>query len=113
MPNRLWLGGQAVPPPTPDTMVRVAVMPFRCARGAWAKNEEPSINEVLAEPIARAMMERDGVDKAEVRRLLANFIERPGTGSDKATSGGDRPASTPWPLNPSPMPQRRTQRLGG
>jgi hypothetical protein len=88
-------------------------MPFRCARGAWAKNEEPSINEVLAEPIVRAMMERDGVDEAEVRRLLANFIERPVTGSDKATSGGDRPASTPWPLNPSPMPQRRTQRLGG
>jgi hypothetical protein len=51
-------------------------MPFKCARGAWAKNEEPSIDEVLVEPVVQAMMARDGVGEAEVRRLLTQWSER-------------------------------------
>jgi len=51
-------------------------MPFRCARGLWSKNEEPSIGEILSNPVVRAMMARDGVDEAEVRRLLTKWSER-------------------------------------
>jgi len=51
-------------------------MPFRCARGLWSKNEEPSIGEILSNPVVRTMMARDGVDEAEVRRLLTKWSER-------------------------------------
>jgi hypothetical protein len=51
-------------------------MPFQCARGPWSKNEEPSIAEVLSDPVVRAMMARDGVDEVEVRLLLAKWSER-------------------------------------
>jgi hypothetical protein len=51
-------------------------MPFRCARGLWTKNEEPSIAEVLSDPVVRAMMARDGVDEVEMRLLLAKWSER-------------------------------------
>src|SRR3954447_9775577 len=51
-------------------------MPFRCARGLWSRNEEPSIGEVLSDPVVRTMMARDGVDEAEVRRLLTKWSER-------------------------------------
>ena len=69
-------------------------MPFRCARGAWAKNEEPSIDEILAEPVVQAMMARDCVDEGEVRRLLKNFIERGSTVPETTPSDGDPPTST-------------------
>jgi hypothetical protein len=61
-------------------------MPFKCARGAWAKNEEPSIDEVLVEPVVQAMMARDGVGEAEVRRLLTQWSER--AASEQAELGG-------------------------
>jgi hypothetical protein len=60
-------------------------MPFRCARGLWSKNEEPSIGEILSNPVVRTMMARDGVDEAEVRRLLTKWSER-GT-SERALRG--------------------------
>ena len=47
-------------------------MPFRCARGAYIRNEEPTLEELLAEPIVRLVMARDGVQPAEVRRLAAS-----------------------------------------
>jgi hypothetical protein len=45
-------------------------MPFRCANGRYSHNEEPSLDEILAEPIVRLLMARDGVDEAEIRRLV-------------------------------------------
>ena len=52
-----------------------ALMPFRCARGAYTGNEEPSLDELLAEPIVRLMTGPDRVKKADVRRL-ARVAER-------------------------------------
>ena len=46
-----------------------AHMPFQCARGAYTRNEEPSLQEILAEPIVRLVMARDRVREADVRRL--------------------------------------------
>ncbi len=74
-----------MPPRRLDTISNVTAMPFRCARGLWSKNEEPSIGEVLSDPIVRTMMARDGVDEAEVRRLLTKWSER-GT-SERALRG--------------------------
>jgi hypothetical protein len=34
---------------------------------------EASLDELLDDPIARALMERDGVDSEELRRLLAEI----------------------------------------
>jgi hypothetical protein len=45
-------------------------MPFHCARGTYAKNEEPTLEELLAEPIVRLLMARDGVDEADLRQLF-------------------------------------------
>jgi hypothetical protein len=71
-------------------------MPFRCARGLWSKNEEPSIAEVLCDPGVRAMMARDGVDEVEMRLLLAKWSERgareqSGLRAVTTASGGPQP----------------------
>ena len=68
-------------------------MPFRCARGLWSKNEEPSIGEILSNPVVRTMMARDGVDEAEVRRLLTKWSER-GT-SERALGGAPAISAAP------------------
>jgi hypothetical protein len=46
-------------------------MPFRCARGAYTCNEEPRLDELLAEPVVRLMMARDHVEEAAIRQLAA------------------------------------------
>jgi hypothetical protein len=50
--------------------------PFLCARGAFTGNEEPSLDEILAEPIVRLVMARDRVSEAEVRRIAAEARAR-------------------------------------
>jgi hypothetical protein len=37
---------------------------------------EPAPEELLADPIVRALLERDGIDPAAVRSLLASIRER-------------------------------------
>ena len=44
-------------------------MPFRCAQGRFTRNEEPSLDDLLAEPAIRSIMIRDGVEEAAIRRL--------------------------------------------
>ena len=52
-------------------------MPFQCARGAWSKNEEPSVDELLALSLSvRLVMARDGVKEAEVRRIISELRNR-------------------------------------
>jgi hypothetical protein len=51
-------------------------MPFRCARGTFTHNEEPTLDELLVEPAVRLLMARDRVDEAEFRRLAASTRER-------------------------------------
>jgi hypothetical protein len=48
-------------------------MPFRSASGQFTTNEEPSLDELLAEPIVRMMMTRDGVEEAELRLIIARL----------------------------------------
>ena len=62
-------------------------MPFQCARGAWSKNEEPSVDELLSEPVIRALMKKDGVNAAAVRQVIDELRERRARSSDQiATS---------------------------
>jgi hypothetical protein len=44
-------------------------MPFQCAHGAWSKNEEPTLDELLAEPAVRIVMARDQITEDMVRTL--------------------------------------------
>jgi hypothetical protein len=46
-------------------------MPFRCARGAYACNEEPRLDELLAEDVVRLVMARDRWTEARIRMLAA------------------------------------------
>lgn len=51
-------------------------MPFRCAKGLpFSENEEPSLDELLAEPIVRLVMARDRVDEVRIRQLAAQVRE--------------------------------------
>jgi hypothetical protein len=51
-------------------------MPFRCAAGAFSRNEEPTLDELLAEPIVHMVMARDRVDEASVREIAAEVRRR-------------------------------------
>jgi hypothetical protein len=51
-------------------------MPFSCARGFYTKNEEPTLDELLAEPIIRLLMARDGVVEAHLRRLVMSIRQQ-------------------------------------
>jgi hypothetical protein len=45
-------------------------MPFHCARGSFTRNEEPTLQELLEEPIVQLFMICDGVEEGELRRLM-------------------------------------------
>ena len=47
-------------------MLRYAI---QCARGVYTRNEEPTLGELLSEPIVRLVMARDRIEEADVRRL--------------------------------------------
>jgi hypothetical protein len=49
-------------------------MPLTRAQGAFAGNEEPSLDELLGEPIIRRLMARDRIDEASIRQLAAIII---------------------------------------
>jgi hypothetical protein len=46
------------------------MMPFCAAKGTYTHNEEPSLEELLNEPIIRLLMARDGIEVETVRALL-------------------------------------------
>jgi hypothetical protein len=37
----------------------------------WCNCREPSLNEIMQDPIIKALMRRDAVKEAELRRLMA------------------------------------------
>ena len=49
-------------------------MPFSRSRGPYAGNQEPSLDELLSEPIIRRLMARDGIDEASIRQLAATVV---------------------------------------
>jgi hypothetical protein len=59
------------------------------AEPAIQDNREPSIKELLAEPVVRALMKADGVDPEDVKALLHSSAASPGDGAlRKARSFG-------------------------
>jgi hypothetical protein len=44
--------------------------------GAWSKNEEPSLDEVLTEPAVRLLMARDHVTEDTVRKVAREALQR-------------------------------------
>jgi hypothetical protein len=51
-------------------------MPFKCAHGLWSKNEEPNLEELLAEPAVRLLMARDRATEETVREVAREVRER-------------------------------------
>ena len=51
-------------------------MPFRCARGAFSKNEEPQLEELLTDDVLQLVMSRDGVTPETLRKLASEFREK-------------------------------------
>ena len=52
-------------------------MPFRCTAGAYINNEEPSLDELLADPLVKLLMARDGAEEATVRLLFKAAMSSP------------------------------------
>ena len=66
-------------------------MPFRCASGEFTKNQEPTLDALLGEPIMRLVMARDGVSEAEIRTIAAEAranIDAGETGDNRAEPSG-------------------------
>ena len=63
-------------------------MPFRCTVGPYINNEEPSLDELLADPMVKLLMARDGVEEATVRLLANAALNSPARGSER---GGHPP----------------------
>ena len=51
-------------------------MPFRCAHGTFTGNQEPSLDEMLAEPAIRLAMAKDGIEERHFRQLAGEIRER-------------------------------------
>jgi len=51
-------------------------MPFRCARGAFSKNEERRLEELLTDDVLQLVMSRDGVTPETLRKLASEFREK-------------------------------------
>lgn len=51
-------------------------MPFRCAPGAFSKNEEPQLEELLTDDVLQLVMSRDGVTPETLRKLASEFREK-------------------------------------
>ena len=55
---------------------------------------EPTLEELLADPVVLALMARDGVSESTVRRLIAEFRrarrEREGAGADRIEAPAGR-----------------------
>ena len=55
----------------------------------WQKlNAEPSVDEILDDPIVRLLMRGDGVGENEVRRLIETVREGLGAAMETASSHG-------------------------
>jgi len=74
-------------------------MPFRCARGPFSRNEEPTLEEMLSDDVLRLVMARDRITPEALRQLAsevrarARNIGRLAAGSQgphSPTSGGLR-----------------------
>ena len=51
-------------------------MPFRAACGEFTRNQEITLDQLLADPLVRLRMACDRVDENVLRQLAAEFRER-------------------------------------
>lgn len=59
-------------------------------------NREPTLGEVLAEPIVRQMMKRDGVQETQIHQLLGNGMKLPAAKIRwRAAEPGTKPSGYP------------------
>jgi hypothetical protein len=70
-------------------------MPFRCARGAFTKNEEPRLEELLADETLQLVMERDGITPDILRALARETRDR------ARRSAGRLPPNSQGPHSPT------------
>jgi hypothetical protein len=68
-------------------------MPFQYAHAAFSKNEEPTLDELLAEPAVRLVMAKSQVDEAEVRRIAMQVRERRAMTKTEGQSACIKPTS--------------------
>lgn len=55
--------------------VSALILPVQASDVRWL-GEEPALSEMLADPITQLLMRRDGVQEAEIRRLVARLRDR-------------------------------------
>ena len=72
---------------------------LRSGEGRWTDpNREPALDEILSDPVIRAVMRRDGLDPCEVRRFMVETARR---------LDDDRHAGTTVPFPPAHGPEHR------
>lgn len=55
--------------------VAALILPVAAGDMRWL-GDEPPLSEMLADPITQMLMRRDGVQEAEIRRLVARLRDR-------------------------------------
>jgi hypothetical protein len=63
-------------------------MPFRCTDGPYTNNEEPSLDDLLADPMVKLLMARDGAEEATVRLLVKAALNSPARSPERGVRRG-------------------------
>jgi len=59
----------------PTVMQHAVILPIRSGDVRWLERE-PALSDMLADPITQLLMQRDGVQEGEIRRLAARLRDR-------------------------------------
>ena len=78
--------------------VSALILPVQASDVRWL-GEEPALSEMLADPITQLLMRRDGVQEAEIRRLVARLRDRTALRQASLKQAGARRAANDLTLD--------------
>jgi len=64
----------------------------------YLRNREPSLDELLDDPVTRAVMARDGLSAEAIRALVLETRRRL---HDRGADAAPAPRTTPWLVRPA------------
>ena len=78
--------------------VSALILPVQAGDVRWL-GDEPALSEMLADPITQLLMRRDGVQEAEIRRLVARLRDRTALRQASLKQAGARRAANDLTLD--------------
>jgi hypothetical protein len=85
-------------------------MPFRCTDGPYINNDEPSLDELLADPMVKLLMARDGAEEATVRQLAKAALNSPARSPERGVRSGVVPQRSLDSVDRADRKDRRNRR---